>query len=121
MAWIAQSVQESRAAARQAGNEDRRSERPRENCPVLALSIREDQKRGEHPFQVPARRETPECDSDASLWRLEVRAPSASTRRGSASGVASRRLGRRGYQRPRRKSLLVVVENRAGEPVGRPV
>src|ERR1700722_5375388 len=85
-------VQERRAAARRAGNEDRRRERARQDCPILALLVREDQKRRKQPLQVPARRETPECDSDASLWRLEVRAPSASIRRGSASSVASRRV-----------------------------
>jgi hypothetical protein len=87
-----QSVQERRAAARQASNEERRLKRPRENCPVLALRIREDKKRGKHRFrsQLAARR--PNGDSDASLWRLEVSAPSASMRRGSASGLASRRV-----------------------------
>src|ERR1700722_6670544 len=114
-------VQERRAAARRAGNEDRRRERARQDCPILALLVREDQKRRKQPLQVPARRETPECDSDASLWRLEVRAPSASIRRGSASGVPPgawpwppRRSA------PRRKPPFVVVKTRAGEPVGRP-
>src|SRR5579872_353134 len=49
-----QSVEKSRAAARQAGDEDRRREGPRRDRGLLALGVREDEKCGEHPLQVPA-------------------------------------------------------------------
>jgi hypothetical protein len=65
--------------------------------------------------QPAARR--PKGDSDASLWRLEVRAERFyEARVGERLGVEARGLRRRGNQNFRRESLL-VVENRAGDPV----
>src|SRR4029077_12455491 len=65
-----QSVEEGRAAARKAGDEDRPRERPPLDRGILTLRIREDQKRLEHPFQVPPR-------SEASKWRQRRLLPEA--------------------------------------------
>lgn len=78
-----QSVQERRAAARQARNEDWRREWPRQERLILALCIREDQKRREHPLQVPARRDT----SEGREPRLFTKAGSQSSKRLDKVGV----------------------------------
>ena len=100
-----QSVQERRAAARQAGDEDRRRERPRQDCRILALRVREDQKRREHPLEVPARREA----SERRQRRLFLETGGQGGERfdearvGERLGVEARGLRRLGDQRLRRE------------------
>jgi len=102
-------------------NEDRRRKRPGENCGVLALRIRKDEKPGEHPLQIPARRETPE----GRQRRLFVETGSQGAERfyearvGKRLGVEARGLRRRGNQNFRRESLVVVAVKRASDPVRR--
>ena len=117
-----QAVQERRAAARQAGDEDRRRNRPRQDRGIFALHVRKDQKRREHPLEVPTRRE-------ASKWRqrrLLVEAGSQGAKRldkarvGERLGVEARALCRLGDQRLWREPRFVAGEKRAGEPVHSP-
>jgi hypothetical protein len=115
-------VQKRRAAARQAGNEDRRRQRPRQDRAILPLRVRQDQKRREHPLQVGARRKAPE----RRQRRFSFKAHGKGGQRFDEAGVGerpcleARGLDHRGDQGLRRKARLVLADDRACEPVHSP-
>ncbi len=114
-----ESMQERRAAARQAGNEDWRREWPPQDRLILALCVGEDQKRREHPLQVPARRKTPEGREPRLLTKTGSQSGKRLDKVGVRErfGVEARRFRCLGEQTLRRQSSLIFSGNRAREPV----
>src|ERR1700722_5246049 len=117
-----QAVQERRAAAREAGDEDRRPKRPRQDRGIFALRVRENQKRREHPLEVPTRREAPERRQRRLLTEAgrEGAKRLDEARVGERLGVETRALCRVGDQRLWREPRFVAGKKRAGKPVHSP-
>ena len=117
-----QAMQEGRAATRQAGNEDRRRKRPRQDRRIFALRVRKNQSVESIRLRSQRAARRPNGDSDASS--LEAGSEGAQrldeARVGERLGVEKRALCRFGDQRLRREPPFVAGEKRAGKPVHSP-